>query len=246
MQGSSNKIDMKHNKPSIVPIAHTAKCILALLLACGATSSQCYGNPAVAAVVISAIGLGAELVVKTSSFYGSEVGTVSAQLHDYYLESVIEYPISGQIYIHRWHVCKDYKGNFSYSYQMFENGAVLPGSPSASPFSLGGQNGYPLTKLDYNCQRITPNSNSIISSKSTMTLKVSHTVDQPGGYFYTPPDRVTVNLNFDANRLSGTCDGQTLTGISKTSSCSVLRNGSYLWSYPHVNYEVVGGNMTAD
>jgi hypothetical protein len=196
--------------------------------------------------VISAIGLGAELVVKTSSLYGSEVGTVSAQLHDYFFESVVEYPISGKTYKHRWHVCRDYYGTVAFSYLMFENGTLVPGSPSASPFSLGGQNGLPLTKRDYNCQTITPNAHYIISSKSTMMLKVSHTVTQPGGYFYTPPDRVAVNLNFDVNRLPGTCDGRTLTGTSTTSSCSVMRNGSYLWSYPHVNYEVFGGNMTVD
>lgn len=237
---------MKHNEPSIVPIAHTKKCILALLLACGAASSQCHGNPAVAALAISGIGLAADLVVKTSSWYGSEEGTVSAQMHTYYFESVVEYPISGQIYKHRWFMFKDYNDNFAYSYQMFENGAVVPGSASTSPFPLGGQNGLPLTKRDYNCQRITTNSNFILSSKSTMELKVSHTVTKPGGYWYTPPARVNVNLNFDVNRLSGTCDGQTLTGITKTSSCSVMRNGSVLWSYPHVNHEVFGGNMTVD
>lgn len=236
---------MKNNNKSIVPIAHTKKCILPLLLACGAASSQCHGNPAVAAVVISAIGLAADVVVKTSSFYGSEEGTVSAQLNDYYFESTIEYP-SPQQYIKRWHVSKDMEGHYAYSYVEIKNGAVVPGSYSTSYFPLGTQNGLPLTKRDYYCKTITPTRTTIISSWSTMQLQVSHKVTKPGGYWYTPPARVDVNLNFDVNRWSGTCDGQTLTGISKTSSCSVMRNGSVLWSYPHVNYEVVGGNMTVD
>ena len=110
----------------------------------------------------------------------------------------------------------------------------------------GGQNGLPLTKRELYCKWITPTRTTIISDKSTIVLAVSHTVTQPGGYFYTPPDRVTVNFNFDVNRLPGTCYDQTLTGSSKTSSCSVLRNGFILVSYPHVNYEVFGGNMTVD
>lgn len=236
---------MKHNEPSIVPIAHTKKCILALLLACGAASSQCHGNPAVAALAISGIGLAADLVVKTSSFYGSEVGTVSAKVHDYSMVRIIEYP-SPQSYEHRWHMFKDYNGNYAYTYVEIKNGAEVPGSVSTSPFSLGGQNGLPLTKRDLYCKTITPARTTIISEKSTMVLAVSHTVTQPGGYFYTPPDRVTVNFNFDVNRLPGTCYDQTLTGSFKTSSCSVLRNGFLLVSYPHVNYEVFGGNMTVD
>ena len=127
---------------------------------------------------------------------------------------------------------RDYNGNYAYTYVEIKNGAEVPGSASTSPFSLGGQNGLPLTKRELYCKWITPTRTTIISDKSTIVLAVSHTVTQPGGYFYTPPDRVTVNFNFDVNRLPGTCYDQTLTGSSKTSSCSVLRNGFILVSYP--------------
>jgi len=76
-----------------------------------------------------------------------------------------------------------------------------------------------------------------------MQLKVSNKVTKPGGYWYTPSARVDMDLNFDVNKLSGTCDGQTLTGLSKTTSCSVIRNGTTVWSYPHVNYDVIGGTI---
>lgn len=236
---------MKHNEPSIAPIAHTKKYILALLLACGAASSQCHGMPpAVAALVISAIGLGADLVHKTGdAVFGSEEATLSVQLHSYDFRRTIEYPIVGKTYEHRWRVSHDWKGNLAYIYYMVENGATVPASLSTSPFTLGGQNGLPLTKRVYKCQRITPNSNIIESESSFMDLKVSHTVTKPGGYWYTPPVSVDVDLNFVVNRLPDTCDGQTLTGLPKTSSCSVMRNGSIIWSYPHVNYDAIGGNM---
>jgi len=75
---------------------------------------------------------------------------------------------------------------------------------------------------------------------------VYHKVTKRGGYFYRPPDRVNVNFTFDVNKLPGTCDDQTLKRLSKTSSCSVFRNGWGFWSYPHVNYEVINGRMIVD
>ena len=72
-------------------------------------------------------------------------------------------------------------GNCAYTYVEIKNGAVVPGSTSTSPFLLAGQNGLPLTKQYYKFQRLNPKSNFILSSKSTMELKVSHTVARLDG-----------------------------------------------------------------
>ena len=244
-QGWSKKTDMKHNEPSIVPMAHTKKYVLALLLACAAARSQCHGffRPAVAPLVIDDIELPVDVVVKTSSFLGSEVATVSAQLHSYSLERIIEYS-STERHTHRWLVFEDLKGNYNYSYKMFKNGAVVPDSNSTSLFPLGGKNGLPLTKRDYYCKNVSMNYPTIISEKSGLELMVYHKVTKRGGYFYRPPDSVNVNFTFDVNKLPGTCGGKTLPGLFKTSSCSVYRNGWGFWSYPHVNCEVVKGTMS--
>ncbi len=227
-------------------MAHTKKYILALLLACGVASSQCHGNPAVAAVVISGIGLGVNLAVQTgSALFGIEAATVSATVHDYELVRIMEYP-SPQRREHRWKMCQDYKGNCGYTFCEIINGALVPGSVSTSQFSLGGPNALPLTKRELYCKTINQNYTTIISEKSSMTLAVSHTVTKPGGYWYTPPASVTVNFNLNVNRLPGTCYEQNLTGLVRTISCSVMHNGFILVDYPLVNYEVVGGNMTVD
>ena len=77
-----------------------------------------------------------------------------------------------------------------------------------------------------------------------MDLKISHTVTKPGGYWYTPLSSVDVDLNFVVNRLPRTCDEKTLTGLTKSGSCSVMRNTELLWSYPYENYDVIGGTMS--
>ena len=121
---------------------------------------------------------------------------------------------------------------------------MVPGSDSTSPFPLGGKNGLPLTKRDYYCKKLSTKYPTIISEKSGMELVVYHKVTKPGVYYYTPPDSVDMNLNFVVDKLPGTCGGQTLPGLSKTSSCSVYRNGFSIWSYPYVNCEVVKGTMS--
>lgn len=237
---------MKHNEPSIAPKAHTKKYILALLLACGVASSQCHGMaPAVVALYISATGIAADLAIRTGTlFYGPEESSVSVKVHSYQLVRVMEYPIPGKTYENRWSWSQDSKGNIACTYMMLDNGVQVPGSFSRSIFTLGGQNGLALTKRVYKCEKITPNFHFIESENSFMDLKISHTVTKPGGYYYTPPSSVDVDLNFIVNRLPRTCDEKTLTGLTKSSSCSIMRNTELLWSYPYENYDVIGGVMS--
>ena len=172
-----------------------------------------------------------------------EESHVSMDLHSYVFERAVEYPLAGKKYEHKWYVSTDQKGNPSYTYAMYENGARVPSSDSTSVFTLGGQNGMPLTKRVYKCETITPDARYTVTENSSMDYKISHTVTKLGGPWYTPPVSVDVNFTFGVDKLPGTCGGQTLPGLSKTSSCSVYRNGFSIWSYPYVNYDVTKGAM---
>jgi len=235
---------MKHNEPSIAPKAHTKKHILALLLACGAASSQCHGNPvAIAAVVVDGLGLGVDLAIKAgTAFYGTEESTVSVRLSEYYYQSTTEYP-SPEVNTRRWHVFKDYDGKYAYVYTELKNGAVV--SVSMEPFALGTTQGLPLMKRNYYCKTITPTRTTIVSSLATMEHRVSHKVDKRGGYFYTPPKQIPVNLNLNLTKWPGTCADKFVPGISRTASVSVPHNGSVLWKYEYENYEVADGTIEA-
>jgi len=164
---------MKHNEPSIAPKAHTKKYVLALLLACGAASSQCHGNPVIVGLWITATGLVANLAVVTGTlFYGPEQSTVSVKVHSYQLVRVMKYPIPGKTYQTTWHWSQDSKGNIACTYMMHDNGVQVPGSFSGSIFNLGGQNLLPLTKRVYKCEKKTPDLWYIESENSSMDLKI--------------------------------------------------------------------------
>jgi len=137
-------------------------------------------------------------------------------------------------------------GNCAYSYKKFKNGATVPGCDLTSVFTLGGPNGMPHTKRVYKCETITPNARYIVTENSNMDYSISHTVTKRGGFWYTPPFSVNVNFEFDVDKLPGTCGGQTLEGLFKTSSCGLYRNGFSIWSCPHVNYEVINESMIFD
>ena len=239
---------MKHNEPSIAPKAHTKKYILALLLACGAASSQCHGFVPMAPVIVAlwstAAGLTAALTLKIyDQATMVEEGQIKYDLISYVFERVVKYPLAGKSYTHRWRLSTDQKGNPTYTYAMYENGARVPGTDSTSVFTLGGPNGMPLTKREYQCETITANARYTVTENSDMDYKISHTVTKSGGPWYTPPVSYNVNFEFDVNKLPGTCGGQTLPGLRKTGSCSVYRNGFSILSYPYVNYEVISGRM---
>ncbi len=167
-------------------------------------------------------------------------------LHSYVFERAVEYPLAGKKYEYKWYVSTDQKGNPSYTYAMYENGARVPSSDSTSVFTLGGSNGMPYTKRVYKCETITPNARYIVTENSNMEYKISHTVTKRGGPWYTPPVSYNVNFEFDVDKLPGTCGGQTLPRLLKKGSCSVYRNGFSILSYPYVNYEVINGRMIVD
>ena len=200
--------------------------------------------PVMVALWTTAAGFTATLILKTyDQATMVEESQVDSYLHSYVFDRLVEYPLSGKKYRQSWRVSVDSKGNQAFAYALFDNGVMVPGSDSTSQFTLGGQNGLPLTKRVYKCVTIEPDARYTVTENSAMEYMISHTVKKLGGPFYTPPVSYNVDFIFGVNKLPGTCGGQTLPGLSKTSSLSVNRNGYSIWSYPHVNYDAINGKM---
>jgi len=200
--------------------------------------------PVIVAIWTTAAGLTANLILRVydQAVLVEESG-VDYKLHSYVFDRLVEYPLSGKKYQHTWRVSVDSKGNQAFLYYMVDNGVMVPGSDSTSQFTLGGQNGMPMTKRVYKCVTIEPDARYTVTENSAMEYMISHTVTKRGGPYYTPPVSYNVDFIFGVNKLPGTCGGKTLPGLSKTSSLSVNRNGYSIWIYPHVNYDAISGKM---
>lgn len=179
----------------------------------------------------------------STGWYGAETSTITGLLKSYTFTEISEYLISDRITRTRIYVFRALDQSYRYSTIVTDDGVVE--HSDNDPFEIGPPTGMPLTRASTLCEIGSP-----VSFRKTQTSQwsmiLTHTVvSSTPNPFYTPPDNVTVTMNFITDKHSDNClNGVVAEGVKKTSSYGVPRNGSIVWEYPHVNYWANGGNIT--
>lgn len=229
----------KHTHPTLSK-SSTRRYIPAFILSCAIGVSPCFGTGS-ASGWIAAANLAFTISDKVVTGYmSSETSSITGVLNDYLFDQRIEAPLSGGLTTATWYAYRTAGGSYVYSNLSIINGQV--GTQDSQPFQIGGPLGQPLTKADTLTELGTPVNYRRIE-KSKFSMLFTHQVLQlSNNPTYQPPAYVSVDLTFNTDKHPvNSYYGQVLTGITKTSTCSVPRGGTQIWQYPHVNHWVTGG-----